>query len=103
MTETIKLPKNKAQIHPNPYPTVACDIFNCRNRAAWFIGRPDGPLNLCLNVCDDCLQDILASVPKQEQEEKQDEQTYPCPHCDEVLSSRQGLAGHIRWKHKEGK
>jgi len=60
-------PKNKAQIFRNPY-VVHCDMFNCRNRAEWFCGRPDGPLNLCMNLCDECLKSILRLLPVDLQE-----------------------------------
>jgi hypothetical protein len=28
------------------------------------------------------------------------EKMFPCGHCDELFRTRQGLSGHIQWKHK---
>ena len=28
---------------------------------------------------------------------------FHCPHCDKTLRTRQGLSGHIQWKHGTGK
>lgn len=55
--------KNTPQFFPQPFPSAPCDTFNCRNRAKWFIGRPDGPLNICLRLCDDCARVILLNLP----------------------------------------
>jgi len=63
--QELKLPKNKAQIFPQPYPSAPCDMYGCSNRAKWFIGRPDGPLSLPLRVCDECMRNIVASVPEE--------------------------------------
>lgn len=27
------------------------------------------------------------------------EKMFPCPYCEEFLRTRQGLSGHIQWKH----
>lgn len=60
MTQT---PKNAAQVFPNPFPSSYCDIFCCRERAKYHIGRPDGPLNIVLRVCDKHMKEIVASMP----------------------------------------
>jgi uncharacterized iron-regulated protein len=31
------------------------------------------------------------------------EKMFPCDYCGEFLRTRQGLSGHIQWKHKVGK
>lgn len=54
--------KNLAQVFPQTFPSASCDIYNCRNRAMHFIGRPDAPLNLAMKVCNTCLENILVSV-----------------------------------------
>ena len=55
-------PKNKAQIFPNPY-TVSCDTFSCYKPAKYSVGRGDGPLNICQNLCDECAKDIMRYLP----------------------------------------
>lgn len=55
-------PKDKPQIFSNPY-TVSCDTFSCYKSARWSVGRPDGPLNICQNVCDECVKDIMRHLP----------------------------------------
>ena len=56
-----KVMRDKPQIISNSYGTF-CDTFNCTNPATYLIGRPDGPLDLCYQVCDKCLADILQSI-----------------------------------------
>lgn len=58
----METPKNKPQIFHNPY-NAYCDIYLCSNMTNHFIGRPDGPLSLCLNLCDECLTSILQHIP----------------------------------------
>lgn len=58
MSET---PKNHAQFFPCPY-NAFCDIYGCRNRAEYFIGRPDGPLNLPMKVCKSCAESIVKAI-----------------------------------------
>lgn len=59
--------KNEPQIFPQPYPSAACDIFNCRSRAKWFIGKPQpsSTWNLCLKLCDECAKKILSTIPEE--------------------------------------
>lgn len=56
---------NKPQIFPCTFNSVACTIFNCHNWASHFIGRPDGPLNLPIPLCDNCLNDVITSLKEQ--------------------------------------
>ena len=58
----METPRDKPQIFHNPYQAY-CDTFNCTRQAKHFIGRPDGPLNICLNLCDECLTSILQHIP----------------------------------------
>ena len=116
--------KNKAQIFPQPYPSAPCDSFSCTSRATWFIGRPDGPLNICLKVCDNCLHTIAESLPdgfkpimlipvaseptppspepepEQEPELPKEPEEDTCPVCKEKIS-KQGLHMHMKHKHPE--
>ena len=59
--------EQEPQIFPQPYPSAPCDIFNCRTRAKWFIGKqkPTSTWNLCLRVCEDCIKKILAEIPEE--------------------------------------
>lgn len=59
----VKVPVNKAQIFPNYNKAIYCETFSCRTPAAWFIARPDGPAMLRRNVCQKCMESILASIP----------------------------------------
>lgn len=72
--------KHIPQFFPQPFPSAPCDTFNCRNRAAWFVGRPDGPLNICLRLCDDCAKAVLANLPAELTTTSQSE---PIPEVDE--------------------
>ena len=116
-------PKNQPQIFPNPY-VAHCSIYNCRKRASWFIGRPDGPLNVNLPICDDCMQKIIASVPgellpywkpadnKDSQEydtekpgptyPKNESGLYPCPECGQEFKNPANVAMHMKHKHNGG-
>lgn len=40
-----------------------CESYNCRGRAAYAIGRSDGPISLRLNLCKECVGQMLNSVP----------------------------------------
>lgn len=93
-----EFPRNKAQITDNPFQSVTCEIFGCRNVAKHFIGRPDGPLSLMLNVCDDCLQDILDSVKCKTEPEPEQEASVemaPCKYCGKEFKAK-GVSAHER-------
>ena len=57
--------KSKPQIFPQAYPSVSCDTFGCYQRSKWSIGRPDAPLNLCINLCDKCMESVIGLIPDQ--------------------------------------
>ena len=40
-------------------------------------------------------------MPKLGQDEL--EKRFACPHCGDTFRTRQGLSGHIQWKHPAGK
>lgn len=48
---------------PLPYTNIFCDNFNCRERAKWYIGRPDGPVSSTWKVCHSCAEHMLANLP----------------------------------------
>ena len=87
MTEKAKtLSKEKAQVFPCELP-VRCHIFCCNNVGRNYIGRPDGPINMCLVVCDDCLATIAPMKVKINE----------CKHCGETFSTLQELGTHVRY------
>lgn len=69
MSEPAKkeIPSNAARFFPQPYPSAPCDIFNCRARAKWFIGKPkpSDTWNQCLRVCDSHAREILENLPEE--------------------------------------
>ena len=102
--ENDKVRRDQAQIFPCEFP-VRCQVFCCeKNMGSWYIGRPDGPLNLCLVICDNCLKTILKSASDKLVEEVfadkivLKEKGYPCQYCKEVFKNPQALAVHIRHK-----
>lgn len=110
------IPKDKAQIFECPY-AIPCDTFNCYRTAKYFIGRPDGPLNLCIKLCEECAASVLQSAVLEEGAEEEvtevaeevteeviedaaSDATYTCPHCGEKFPTPQALAVHVRWNHR---
>jgi len=102
---------------------VPCDAFACSKPARWFVGRHDGPLNLCFKLCQDCAASLVANIPQellpqttvsessnevpnQEQAEEavqveaQEEaaglRNYICLKCGKAYASPQRLAAHMR-------
>jgi len=110
--------KDKLQIFKNNNPAVRCETFCCYKPAAYFIGRPDGPRNLFLNLCQECKDSLIDSIihsekeallnrikeiEKQEREEreKQEGKEYTCKYCGKVFYSALALANHVRLECKE--
>lgn len=58
-------PKNLPQFFPQPYPSAPCDSFNCLSRAAYFIGKPEGPHNICHRLCPTCAESVVRSIPEE--------------------------------------
>ena len=54
--------QSRTQLFPCPH-HVYCDIFNCRQIAKWFIGRPDGPRQCTFKLCPDCAKSLSNLVP----------------------------------------
>ncbi len=59
-----KVPKDKAQIYPQPFPNVYCETFTCTRPAVYIIGRPDAPLSLGHRLCRECLENVVRSIPE---------------------------------------
>lgn len=53
------------QIIKNGNNALFCEEYNCRNRASWFIGRPDGPRNLWKNICQECMENMIRTIPEE--------------------------------------
>ncbi len=113
-------PRDKAQVCENSNPAVRCDIFSCYQPATHFIGRPDGPRNLPMNLCKRCYQSLVDSIIVREGENllkrkeelerdeniRKDKETYGgrefvCKQCGEIFYSPQRLGVHVRTAHKE--
>ena len=61
--EVLFMDKSQAQFFPQPYPSAPCDSFNCLNRAVYFIGKPEGPANICHRLCRSCAESVVRSIP----------------------------------------
>lgn len=59
-----EVPSSHCQLIPQSS-MVFCENFNCRNRAAYSIGKKDGPMSLHLNLCSDCVNQLIESIPKE--------------------------------------
>lgn len=100
--------------HVQPFPSAACDIFSCTRRAKWFIGRPDGPLNIKLRICEECAKALMESLPEELKPESEckcvtseyqctgtvtppepDKNQVACSKCGKLFS-KQGIHGHER-------
>lgn len=57
-----EVPSSHCQLIPQSS-MVFCENFNCRNRAAYSIGKKDGPMSLHLNLCPDCVSQLIKSIP----------------------------------------
>lgn len=65
--------KQDTQLFPFRFPGIPCDIFGCYTRAAWVIGRPDGPLTDCFKICPGCVQTMLDKLPQEFQPVNEEE------------------------------
>lgn len=54
--------KTKTQIFPCGMQGVYCDEYNCRERAVFFIGRPDSPINKRRKLCAHHKQELVDSI-----------------------------------------
>jgi hypothetical protein len=50
------------RIFHNPY-NAYCDVYACRNKAAWFVGRPDATKAATFKLCQECVTAILTNLP----------------------------------------
>lgn len=56
---------SKAQFFKCHHTTLPCDTYGCSSRAAWFIGRTDGPLSVTWKVCQACAENIFHTAPNE--------------------------------------
>lgn len=88
-------PRHTPQVFLNKNKAVFCWVFNCRKPAEWFLGRPDGPNNLLMPVCSDCLVTLAETMPEPVEYKinahlaKVDQRPlrlgYRCPNCGEAF------------------
>ena len=112
-------PGDNVQVLKNNNPAIRCETFSCFESAAYFIGRPDGPRNLAMNLCSRCYRSLVDSIillegeallqriKELEQEEivRMDKETYggrefACKECGEVFYSPQRLGAHVKSAHR---
>lgn len=95
-----------------------CDTYNCLKKAAYAIGRPDGPMQLWSYFCEDCMRSIVASVPEELRPEPEltddtrgeygdpepEAKAYACKYCGEEFDVPAKMANHTRYceARKEG-
>lgn len=41
-----------------------CDTFQCHERSAYFIGKPDAPKNTLTKVCEKCASELVSHIVK---------------------------------------
>lgn len=114
------IPRHKAQVMENSNPAVRCDIFSCIEPATEFIGRPDGPRNLAINLCAGCYRSVLDSIIEREgsalwerkkeleaeESTRKDKEAYGgkefvCSECGEIFYAPHKLGSHKNQVHKE--
>jgi len=54
----------KCQIIPKTV-FASCETYNCLKPVAWAIGRPDGPIQKMVFFCDQCMRDMVGSIPEE--------------------------------------
>ena len=88
---------SKQQIMPVQV-AAACETYNCYKKAAWAIGRPDGPRQLWHYHCDQCMRDI-ESAPEElrtHESTQTDTKSYSCDYCGEPFEKPIQKANHMR-------
>lgn len=53
--------EHQTQLFKTDYET-RCDTFGCEENGAYFVGRPDGPLNTSHLLCKECTETLVESV-----------------------------------------
>jgi len=101
----------RAQIWPSEM-MLYCDMYLCTEFAAWHLGRPDGPLNNLVNLCDKCKNSIVESLNIEQKEIVAPKTAIPdavaikqathiCSECLRGFTTLRGLELHIQHRHKK--
>jgi hypothetical protein len=56
------IPRDHCQLMPHPYSSY-CEVYNCVSPSAFQVGRPDGPGNMVLLLCEHHARQLAASIP----------------------------------------
>lgn len=43
--------------------TAYCDSYNCSRKAAWSVGKVEGPKTIRHNLCEKCVEQLIGSIP----------------------------------------
>lgn len=89
----------KCQFMPQPL-SVYCDTYNCRNQVVYQFGNPDGPKNLLIQICEECLESLLKDavekglVPEAEPPKEKVKMEYRCEYCGKEFEKPGSLKMH---------
>ena len=70
---------------------VYCDTYNCRRRADWWLGNPDGPIQLNMQLCSECKESLEKSLLSLKEPEKEE---FVCEYCGKSFKSVNARLGH---------
>ena len=59
------VPENLTQIFPTSSTEIPCSTYNCYTMSAYHMGRPDGPPNMRVNLCQKCAEDLVLNLPSE--------------------------------------
>lgn len=82
---------------------IPCQVYACSRPARWYLGRDDGPVSLCMTLCDTCARELVDNLPAKlkpisgEADVQPSRQSYNCPKCGKAFDNRHAMAVHARW------
>jgi hypothetical protein len=104
----------KCQIIPKTV-FASCETYNCLKPVAWAIGRPDGPPQKLVYFCDQCVRDMVGSIPAEllpkdesvpirevpqplpdAKPDTEPDKIYYCKYCGEEFDTPVKIATHTR-------
>lgn len=89
----------KCQIVEQPIGSVFCDTYNCRNRAAWKVGNPDGPGQLFMQLCHSCAVSLIEGGKAKGIAAE----VFACEHCGKEFDNEKSCKMHsIRCPERKG-
>ena len=59
------IPPSHCQLIPQSS-LAFCESYHCSGRAAWSIGKNEGPISLRLNLCNKCVEQLVASISQRD-------------------------------------